>query len=215
MVFVHVFFFGTGNLKTIFARSTPHTFIAKNTVCFLFGRKKSLISDVSLFSTSKKIFTCSKKGGWGKKVKSHMCQCMTPKLHNYIFYDAKKLQNAKIEIFQLQNANFVLQNFSAFSTFLSKMVKFESIFFEKYEFLTNYQWFRQTKRFCHKVMLKVWEFTSEVGPTSKFVKIKVGSRSGVRKFSTKSFDSKFLRAHDVRAHTLARQQRYTSGIYST
>ena len=96
--------------------------------------------------------TCSKKGGWGKKVKSHIwgkkvkshiCRCMTSKIDNYVLYDAEKLETQKLKFFNVKNANFVLHKFSAFSTFLSKMAKFESTFIEKYKFLNNCQWFRQ------------------------------------------------------------------------
>ena len=38
---------------------------------------------------------CSKKGGWSKKLKSHMCGCMTSKIHNCVFFMMSKSSKCK------------------------------------------------------------------------------------------------------------------------
>ena len=107
----------------------------------------------------------------------------------------------KMQIFKFKSVVVVIQKYSVFPTFFFKMAKFDSRFFLKYDFLINYQWFTQPKRFCHKILLKIWKFTSEVKPISIFVKNKEDPVQSLKNVRQKALNQNFC-AHMVCARKL-------------
>ena len=128
----------------------------KKSAFFLFCRNFPIISPMArenMRMPSHARHSCSKKGAWCKKVKSHMFWCMTLKMQNYAFQKTTKCKTWSFSISKILILLF--KNFQLFPFFYPKWPNLSQFFF-KYDFLSNYSWFRQSKWFCHKTKLKFW-----------------------------------------------------------
>ena len=77
-------------------------------------------------------------------------------MNNYVVYDAKKLQNTNVEVFQLQKCWFWHQKIFQFSSFfLPEMVKFDLSFFKNMIFCLSSYDLNKPSRF---VTESCWNF---------------------------------------------------------